>query len=220
MTFRTPTSLTAGLAAFALVAAAPLASGQVVSNLLTNPSFEAADASGGDVPNVPGFFRFGDAFTSAAFDARTGDNVLKIFGPFVDGGGAGVGQAVAAAPGDEFLASAFLRSDSLDPIDPSNFALVQLQFLDSGGTVLTSIDSAQGNSTTLPANTYVPFAATGVAPAGTTQAQIVLLQVQLAPVTGGSIIFDDASLGTVVPEPATLGLAALGGLTLLRRRRA
>ena len=211
--------LTVTAAAAATLALSGAASGQIVTNLLDNPSFESADASGGDVPGAPDYFTFNDVFTTASV-SNTGDQSLKAFGPFVDGGGAGAVQGgFAAMEGDVFQAGAFLLNSSTDPLGENNFAVVKVEYLDAGGGVIAAFESAQANADTLPMDVWTPYTATGVAPAGTASAQFVLVHVQIDPITGGSIFADDASFGRVIPEPATVGLAAVGGLALLRRRR-
>ena len=142
-----------------------------------------------------------------------------MFGPFFIGGGAGVTQGgFAATPGQNWSASAFLRDDSSDAMQGTNFAVVQLQFLDASNNVLTTFSSPNFTAAN-PVNTWTPEAASGLAPAGTASAQIVLVHVQINnPVTGGSVFFDDANLAAVVPEPASLGLLAVGGLLTMRRR--
>jgi hypothetical protein len=186
-------------------------------NVLANPGFESPDASAGDQPGSTSWNAFNSAFTTRSVTPHSGLQTLKVFGPFFVGGGAGVTQGgFAAAPGQGWTASAFLRDDSSDPMQGSNFAQVQLQFLNSANSVLTTISSPNFTIAN-PINTWVPETASGIAPAGTTSAQIVLVHVQLnSPVTGGSVFFDDASLS--VPEPASLGLLALGVPMLLRRR--
>jgi hypothetical protein len=85
--------------------------------------------------------------------------------------------------------------------------------------VISAIESAPINASA-PDQEWVFMSASGIAPAGTTAAQIVLVHVQLNdPVTGGSVFFDDAALSVVVPEPASgLALAGMLSLALVRRR--
>jgi len=193
-----------------------------VANVLLNPGFESPDASGGDVAGSTSWNAFNAAFTTISVPPHSGTQTLKVFGPFFQFGGAGVVQGgFAATPGQSWSASSWLRDDTSDPMQLSNFAVVQLQFLDAGNAVLTTFESPHFTIAD-PTNTWVQETANGVAPAGTTTAQIVLVHVQLNnPVTGGSVFWDDASLAQV-PEPATLGLvgAALGSLALRRRHRA
>lgn len=204
-----------GAASLAAVLGLTSASHAVV---LANPGFEVDNASVNDVAGATGWGGFNDRFTTAA-TAHTGTQSLKIYGPFSQGGGAGVVQgAFAASPGQLWSATAFAENFSGDPMLGANFAISKIEFLGASG-VLGAFESPQINSTT-PQNTWVPLTASGIAPAGTTGVQLVLVHVQLnSPVTGGSVFFDDASLAQVIPEPATLSALAGGGLMVLRRRR-
>jgi PEP-CTERM motif len=184
--------------------------------ILANPGFEADDASGGDVYGALGWGAFNTPYTTTTVTPHSGTQCLKIFGPFFNGGGSGVVQGTfPAAENQVWTATAWAMNSTLDPIDPSNFAVVKIEFLDSTNSVITGIESPHIDST-LPLDTWTQFTAQGAAPADTVAAQIVLVHVQLDPITGGSVFFDDA---TLIPEPASLALLGLGGLTLLFRRR-
>src|SRR6185369_11002079 len=98
----------------------------------------------------------------------------------------------AATPGQTWEASAFLRNDSTDPMQGSNFAVVKIEFLNSSNAVIGSQESSHFTAANAQ-NVWTPEVVNATAPAGTTTAQIVLVHVQLnSPVTGGSVFFDDA----------------------------
>jgi hypothetical protein len=205
----------------AIVVALAMVAGAQADNLV-NGRFDAQNASGGDIPGATGWSSFNAAFTHADAVALSSPNDLKLFGPFFNGGGAGVVQGgFAASAGQLWASSAFARIESSDPMDPNNFAVVQLQFLDSGNNVLSTIESPHITRAGLPLDTWRQFVAQGTAPANTATAQILLVHVQLAnPVAGGSIFFDNASL-LALPEPAStvLGLLAFAGTAGIARRR-
>lgn len=205
-------------AGIGLLGSLALAGNASAVNLLSNPGFEAPDASGGDVYASDSWFGFNDVFTTTAA-ANTGSQALKIFGPFFPGGGAGAVQPIGAvAPGEIVNANAFAFTPAGDALTPSNFAVVKIEFLDAGSNIVGFNESVQINTGNLPVDTWTQFSASGVAPANTATAQVVLVHVQLDPVTGGSIFFDDA-YAEVVPEPTSLALIALGSVAMLRRRR-
>jgi hypothetical protein len=190
---------------------------------LVNPNFDADNASGGDVFGASGWGAFNFAFTTEFTPPLSAPNSLKIFGPFFQFGGSGVVQGgFAASEGQLWEASAYARIDSRDAMDPQNFAVVKLEFLNAGNTVIGFAESPQITTSSLPVDTWQQFIAQGTAPAGTTTAQIVLVHVQLDnPPAGGAIFFDNTAFG-IVPEPATAALTGLGLLGMLgfRRRRA
>jgi len=201
----------------AIAAGLGIMSSTASANQLTNPGFETDNASAGDVAGASGWGQFNFAFTTKSVTPHSGTQELKVFGPFFIGGGSGVTQAVPASPGQSFSASAWLRDDSSDPMLGSNFAQVQLQYLDSSNNVIVT-DSSPNFTALDPINTWEKESASGIAPAGTAKAQIVLVHVQINnPVTGGSVFFDDASLD-LVPEPGSLALLGIGGLLAARRR--
>ena len=206
----------AAIACFAM----QLTSSKTSANVLSNAGFEAPDASAGDQTENVNWGPFNAAFATRSVTPNSGLQSLKTFGPFFVGGGAGVSQGgFAASAGQLWSASAFLRDDTSDAMQGNNFAVVQLQYLDSANNVLHTFESPHF-TTANPTNVWTPEVATGIAPAGTATAQITLVHVQLnSPVTGGSVFWDDASLDQVVPEPASMGLLAVGGIAFLRRRR-
>jgi len=205
----------------AIVIALAMGGGAQAVNLV-NPGFDAQNASGGDISGATGWSNFNAAFTHADAVAHSAPNDLKVFGPFVTGGGAGVVQGgFAASVGQLWESSAFARIESSDPMNVNNFAVVKLEFLNSSSTVIGSFESTHITTASLPIDTWQQFSVQGVAPANTSTAQIVLVHVQLAnPVAGGSIFFDDAALGTV-PEPASvvLGMLSVVGTVGFARRR-
>ncbi len=150
---------------------------------------------------APGWGGFNDHFTNSDF-AETGVKSLKVYGPFFHGGGAGAVQGgFAASAGQVWTASASIFSPSTDFVGVNNFAITKLEFLDGSNNVIGVAESTHFDAAS-PANTWVPKSVTGVAPANTASAQIVLVHVQLDPVDGGAVFYDNATLA-VVRRPAS-----------------
>jgi hypothetical protein len=187
---------------------------------LINPGFETDNASTDDVAGATGWSGFNSRFTTAT-QAHSGTQSLKIFGPFEQFGGAGAFQDIPAIAGTTYTASAWALNSSADPMQGANFGLVQLIFLDAAdATIGSAFASAPFNASNSTPNVWTELIATGIAPAGTVEARIQLLHVQMNnPVTGGSIFFDDASLAIPEPGIGMAGLALLVGVALRRRGR-
>ncbi|MCA9257194.1 MAG: PEP-CTERM sorting domain-containing protein [Phycisphaerales bacterium] len=219
----------AGAAVLAAVAMFPTTTR---ANLLSNVGFETPDASGGDVFDAPaapwiGFNDPGLRYTTSTV-ARTGNQSLKMFGPFdFIGGGVGAVQAVPATPGTTYTGEIWALNNSADAIQGNNFGVFKLEFLDAGFNLIPGglgvgfVESNPINAGT-PQDQWTLLGAGGVAAAGTAWVQAVIVQVQLGDgngaFVGGSIFWDDASV-TAVPEPTTLALLGMGGIVVLRRRR-
>lgn len=203
-----------GLAAMMVSGLATASFGAIVNN----PSFESPTVTG-DTPGAPGWGQFNDAYTSVAAGGHTGTQALKVFGPFFNGGGAGVVQNVgAASAGQTWSASAYLKQIQGDYIGVNNFAIVKLEFLNASNSVIGAFESTHFDASSVK-DAWDLRSVTGVAPANTASAQIVLVHVQLDPVDGGAVFYDDAAIG-VVPEPVSIGAIGAAGLVLGRRRRA
>ena len=186
------------------------------TNQLTNGSFESPDASAGDVACSDNWSCFNAAFTSSnnfmpggGFvnpAAYSGSQVLKQYG--ADGGAT---QKIPASPGDTVNASVYAMNWLGDEFN--NLALLQIAYLDAGGGVISVNEifaDTAGNQAyqLLPQDGGEPgdwtlMEVSGVAPAGTVEAQILLLHIDIGQ-GGGSIFWDDASLaigGATSPGP-------------------
>ena len=179
-------------------------------NLLENPGFETGGfAEGWDV--------FGQGWrTAGGDDARTGD-----FGAINDvlttddaNQFRGIQQTIDADAGLTYTASVFIRTVAQN----ESSAFLELEFFDgpdATGAQLARFESPQVfTDQDFMETTIGPV----VAPIGTESLRIGGIVFKNATIADDEfLIFDDFSV--VVPEPATLSLAALGGLALVRRRR-
>jgi hypothetical protein len=189
-------------------------------NVLVNPGFETGTAVGnGDVGGAPSWNSFGNVFNVSApnpvpVGPHAGTGALKEFGTFP--GVSGAFQSFPTTPGTAWSLSGFGLNASSDPMQTGNFGEVKISFQNAANTELLGIDSNHIDTST-PQNVWTPLLATGVAPAGTDHVNLFALFVQ-PQFAGGSTFFDDLS-GSVVPEPASVGLFGIAGLSVLRRRR-
>ena len=195
-------SLAAASVALALVAAPAQA-----QNLLDNPGFE----TGGFMPE---WQPFGQGWrTSGGDDARTGDfgAVNDVLTTDDTNQFRGIQQTIDAQAGLPYTASAYIRSVAQN----ETAAFIELDFFDAGGTSLGQFQSDQ-----VFTDQDFTLASIGpvIAPAGTESLRIGAIVFKNATISDNDfLIFDDFSV--VVPEPASLTFAAVGGLALIRRRR-
>ncbi|MBN1853996.1 MAG: hypothetical protein JW829_14795 [Pirellulales bacterium] len=204
-----------------------------MANELSNPGFELPDASEGDVNTISGWNMFNDpnlSWVTQTTPAHSGLQSLKMFGPWDVWGGVGGTQAFPAAIGDVWAAEIWSRNDRSDPMGAGNFAAMKIEFLDhmsgpAGGSWLADINVFEiivANEFS-PQDTWECFSLISApAPADTSYAQYVLVEVQGDPISGGSVFLDDGNFYRI-PEPGTLGLVVSGFLlvvkvALLRRR--
>ena len=212
---RTRTSGGLALAAMLLLSSSSWAA----INLLTNPGFEVPDATAGDVyanPGPTGWTGFNGAFITQA----TKETGLQSFKAFGNPGGAF--QDFAASPGQTWTGTVDSEKFSGDPLMGQQGTFINIEWHDGGGGLISFLSTPIANSLS-PADTWLPGMVTGVAPANTATARLVLLcgpYTGIGTGAGGSGFFDNATFS--VPEPASaMVLSSLvAGIGLLRRRRA
>ena len=174
---------------------------------LINGTFEANDASGGNVNCVPSAcdgwtaFEFvntnstvGPAFGPVSHDVG-GSQSLTMFGPFTQGQASGAYQSDnTVVGGSNYTATAHVMNWAGDPFN--NLAILQLNFYDAPGGQLGGGNKLAGyerfaDATDDGINTYLPvqdgaeisdwteLSITEVAPIGTVSAEIFLLHIQI-----------------------------------------
>jgi hypothetical protein len=200
------------------VGAAGAPSAARAANVLANPGFETPSAAAGDVGIAPGsssWNGFNGAFITAATQ-HTGAQAGKAFG-----NPGGMYQDFAATPGQTWSGTVFAENLASDPLAGPQGGFINIEWHDAANNTISFLSTPIVNSAS-PTNTWTLGSVSGVAPAGTTTARLVLLSgpyTGLPGNAGGAAYFDDATF-QIVPEPASLGAAVLlGGMALIRRRR-
>ena len=123
-----------------------------------------------------------------------GDCVAFMFGQFNGSeNGSAVAQRLPAEPGQMWKAEASYRHRTGDEISGDNAGFMNLEFWDDAGNMLDMITVETGTAAT-PTDQWFPEELTGTAPAGTTEARIVLGYFQDAGNSGGAIWYDAATL--------------------------
>ena len=184
-------------------------------NLLSNGSFETPG---------PGFVIFEDwqhfnnvfADESVEQAPQDGATSAKMFG-FGNGqqNDHGMFQIVGGiTEGEQYTLSSYVLNPSNDQIGAENIILAQMNFLNSGGGVLESVEYNAIDIATDALDTWVYNEISGIAPAGTTQISVSLLHIQLGADAGfptqegGASFWDNIQLleggGTGCTNPADL----------------
>ena len=159
--------------------------------------FESWTSFGNSIGNV------GQNFEVPSAD---GDASCFIFGQFNGvANDSGVFQGVPAAAGETWEASVKVRPNPGDEPGLGNTATLALVFLDASGNVLSDNPVLAADHTTSSAQ-FTDVSVSAVAPAGTAEAQIVLVYSQ-----GGPDGLGNQPLGAVIFDGADLALAAAGG---------
>lgn len=210
-------TLSAATCAAAAMLVAFGAANATATNLLFDPGFESPITKDG-----PPFVGSWEGFNGANANSDstptlplTGSQSLEIFVGDANSF-AGAFQDIAALEGDEVTWSGW---HALQTGSPSGGTEIRIEWLDAGGGGLPN----DGNTTPVltPDSTFVPFSVSSTAPAGTAFARLVYAVQSFGAAPGQFVFVDDvsATLVPAIPEPASLGLAALAGLALIGRRR-
>lgn len=215
------------LLACASMACMAMVSSVNAQNLIGDGSFETPQGAAGSEIGALGaqgtpWSTFNAAFLENANTpsnpepAEDGNQYIKTFG-----GGSGAFQDIAVTPGQTFNASAWGRLPSTDhaAAGASQFGQLLIIFQDPtdttqvGSTLASTLVSFGQGGPDTPADVWENGTLSGTVPAGV---GFIRLQLNEGASAGGSVFFDNASL--TVPEPMSLSLAGLAGLTMLRRR--
>jgi hypothetical protein len=139
-------------------------------------------------------------------------------------------QTVAGSPGLPYTLRGWAGAEPnyVGLSDPAVQSLMELEFLDAGNNLISAVTldlRAAGlgvGAPTPPATgfAYHEFSVAGISPVGTAsvRASVSMVDAYANPLGGGQAFVVDA-FSLTVPEPASLGLAAIAGLALLPRRR-
>lgn len=214
-------------------------------NLLSNGNLDATSVSSQVLATPTGWTVDASRVISGTFnDGASSEPWCNVFDPggfglffkpftgnAVDGNvSVTLSQTVAGSPGLPYTMSGWAGAEAnyIGMSDPNVDSLFALEFLDAGnnvigGATLDLVAAGLGVAPPTPPATgfnYKPFSISAVAPAGTSSVRVSasMLGAYGNPLGGGQAFVVD-SFSLVVPEPASIGLAAIGGLSLLRRRR-
>ena len=187
-----------------------------------NPGFEA-EAAGGDPAKAEDWTSFaggGDTAERSNAMPRNGDWGFLMQTRADDAGFAGAFQEFAVSPGDPIVFTAWAKADDLadgtagldDDGDPATQMRMRFEWR-SGGSG-SGDPNTQINITGAVTDQYQKFTVSDVAPAGVDAVRAVFALNR----NDDKFYFDDVSF-SIVPEPASLGLAMIAGLGLLCGRR-
>lgn len=169
-----------------------------------NPSFETVNANGSEF--LPGWTPYDPAAPNIqqnnAFP-RTGVFSALIFGQF-NGvlNDSVLYQDIEATAGDTVDASVWAAHVGFDALQGGNFAFLNIEFLDAGGELISFVTEVALTESD-PTDLHIQTMVSGVAPAGTASARVVLGFQQ--PADGvGAVHFDDVEV-TITPGASCEG---------------
>jgi hypothetical protein len=222
------------------------ASGQ---NLLTNPDLDLTSVSTQTLATPTGWTAtatktisgpFSDGMSSETFaNVQQPGGFGLFFKPFQGGGvntptdliSASLSQDKLVSPGSTYTMTGWAGAGAsyIGLTDPTVGSTFHLKFLNSSSVVIADnvlnlVTAGLGTGTpTSPATGfgYHPYSITATAPAGTLFARVEadMTNAYTNPAGGDQAFVVDA-FSLAVPEPMSLSLIALGGVSLLARRRA
>jgi len=124
-------------------------------------------------------------------------------------------QVTGLTEGTLYTLSANVKNITGDALGDENVILIQIQFQDAAGDPIETLETDAYEVGVDPLDTWVMSEVSGIAPTGTTQAQIALLHIQLGteagfPTQGGGASFwDDVQFSG--GEPPCMNPADLNG---------
>ncbi len=169
-----------------------------------NASFEQTGTGG---QRFQSWTNFGNVFSDGLL-ARTGTAAAKMFGNWSGPYNAtGVFQDFPAHPNQAWTGSAWAATASTDRMQPSNFAAINIEWHDAANNLISFITTQAADAATTP-DVWHQAVVSGVAPAGTVTARIVLLHIQGPEQGGGAVWWDDVLFA---PSGPTCGSADFNG---------
>ncbi len=153
--------------------------------LLMNPSFEIAGSSGAV---FAGWNQFGVVGSSSA--ASHGAVAARVTGPGSAWGVSGFWQGLDSSPGDTWKVMGTVRVPSAKPIVGQSAAIVNIEWRDSGGNLISYESHTVATAATTPDSTVAFSFVSGSAPAGTTSARLLIGVLQGAGDPARDVIYD------------------------------
>jgi hypothetical protein len=175
------------------------------ANLLVNPGFESPVTP----VSPPEYWGAGDGWTSfgggiytinssVGIPPNTGNQLLKLYG----GCCSGAWQQFSAMEGQTWNGGVWIRNSSLDPMGGGQVAAVNIEWIAADGTSQISFISNGTFTAASPQDVWTLQTITGVAPAGTGFARLVLITGDFIPGgPAGAPFYDDAFFEEILTVP-------------------
>jgi hypothetical protein len=192
--------------------------GPASANVLVNPGFESPATT----PPPPEYYGAGDGWTpfgggiytidsSVGVPPNSGNQLLKLFGGCCNG----AWQQFPASEGQTWNGGVWIRNDSLDPMGGGQVAAVNIEWMAADGT--TQIDFISNGTFTAasPQDVWTLQTITGVAPAGTAFARLVLITGDFLPGGPAGAPFYDDAFFELVEDPVPVEDSTWGAIKSL-----